>query len=226
MGMNLKETGIRSLFAFFGVAILAFGVAVLRAGEVGIDPFTSANLATAQLLGLTLGVYQLGLNVIILMFVFFFAKKYIGMGTVINMVLTGFFIDFYSSILQKLGVVAQGMMQQLVFLVVGLLIFTFGASFYMAAAVGQAPYDALTPIMVERLGLKYRNARIIQDTSFLVLSLILGGPIGVGTFAIAFLMGPFIQLWDEQVSQPVVKRAIQFFVIEKKSRRFSPNILK
>ena len=69
--MNLKETGIRSLFAFFGVAILAFGVAVLRAGEVGIDPFTSANLATAQLLGLTLGVYQLGLNVIILMFVFF-----------------------------------------------------------------------------------------------------------------------------------------------------------
>ena len=92
--MNLKETGIRSLFAFFGVAILAFGVAVLRAGEVGIDPFTSANLATAQLLGLTLGVYQLGLNVIILMFVFFFAKKYIGMGTVINMVLTGFLLIF------------------------------------------------------------------------------------------------------------------------------------
>ena len=54
--MNLKETSIRSLFAFFGVAVLAFGVALLRMGGVGIDPFTSANVATAKLFDLTLGI--------------------------------------------------------------------------------------------------------------------------------------------------------------------------
>ncbi len=224
--MNLKETSIRSLFALFGVAVLAFGVAFLRMGSVGIDPFTSANVATAKLFGLTLGVYQLGLNFVILIMVFFFGKKYIGVGTFINMVLTGFFIDFYTPVLQNMGIVANGRLQQMLFLVIGLLIFTFGASFYMAAAVGQAPYDAITPIVVEKLGLKYRNARIIQDTTFLLLSVVLGGPIGVATFAIAFLMGPFIQLWDEKVSHPVIQQALKFLLVEKSGRSILPNSLK
>lgn len=43
--MNKKEIGIRSLVALIGVAILALGATTLRMGKVGLDPYTSTNIA-------------------------------------------------------------------------------------------------------------------------------------------------------------------------------------
>ncbi|MCI5685582.1 MAG: hypothetical protein MR320_09360, partial [Enterococcus gallinarum] len=89
-----KETWLRSLFALIGVAIIGFGASLLRVGGVGLDPYTAANIGTGERLGLSLGVYQLMINLVLLILIFFFGRRHIGIGTVINMVLTGFFIDF------------------------------------------------------------------------------------------------------------------------------------
>ena len=49
-----KETGLRSLYALIGVAILGFGAALLRVGGVGLDPYTAANIGVGELLGLSI----------------------------------------------------------------------------------------------------------------------------------------------------------------------------
>ena len=92
--MDWKRIGIQSFYALLGVFILGFGAALLRVSQVGLDPFTAANIGVGTKIGLSLGTYQLLLNGLILCFVFFFGRKYIGIGTVINMVLTGFLLIF------------------------------------------------------------------------------------------------------------------------------------
>ncbi|MCD1024597.1 YczE/YyaS/YitT family protein [Enterococcus sp. SMC-9] len=202
--MNKKEIGIRSLVALIGVAILALGATTLRMGKVGLDPYTSTNIALGGKLGLSLGVYQLMVNIIILVLIFIFEKKYIGIGTVINMVLAGFFIDFYTEIFTSLNLVAHNILMQLLFLVIGILLFSFGASLYMGAELGNAPYDAIAPVIVDKTGAPYRVIRVIQDVTFSVVAFVFGGPIGIGTFISAFLTGPFISFFDQKITHPIV----------------------
>lgn len=49
----------RSFWALVGVAILGFGSAVLRVAQVGVDPYTAANIGISNTIGLDLGTYQL-----------------------------------------------------------------------------------------------------------------------------------------------------------------------
>ena len=204
-----KETWLRSLFALIGVAIIGFGASLLRVGGVGLDPYTAANIGTGERLGLSLGVYQLMINLVLLILIFFFGRRHIGIGTVINMVLTGFFIDFYTKIFELFAVSPEGWLQKGLFLVIGILFFTFGASFYMSAKVGSAPYDAIAPTIVDRPKANYRVVRVIQDVAFATLGWITGGPIGIGTFISAFLVGPLIKFWDDYASVPFIEKTIK-----------------
>ncbi|MGC6769673.1 YczE/YyaS/YitT family protein [Enterococcus sp. LJL51] len=207
--MNIKETIIRSLFALLGVAILAFGAATLRIGQVGLDPYTAANIGIGETLGLSLGVYQLIINIVILILVFIFGRKYIGIGTVINMVLTGFFIDFFTWMYTNLFSIELNLITQAALLIIGVVIFTFGASFYMSAKLGNAPYDAIAPIIVDRTNLSYRLIRVSQDVFFVILAFIFGGPVGVGTVINAFFTGPLIEFWNKKVSEPLIEAQVK-----------------
>ncbi|MFK4565692.1 YitT family protein [Enterococcus sp. UD-01] len=209
MGRNNKELVLRSFYALAGVAILAFGAALLRVGQVGLDPYTAANIGIGETLGLSLGVYQLIVNIVILILVFIFEKKYIGIGTIINMVLTGFFIDFYTGLFDAFFTTKMTIILQVVFLIVGIIIFTFGASFYMSAKLGNAPYDAIAPIIVDYTKSQYRIIRIAQDIFFVVLAFVFGGPVGVGTVINAFFTGPLIDFWNNNVSEPLIDKGVQ-----------------
>jgi uncharacterized membrane protein YczE len=209
MGRNNKELVLRSFYALAGVAILAFGAALLRVGQVGLDPYTAANIGVGATLGLSLGVYQLIVNIIILILVFIFKKKYIGIGTIINMVLTGFFIDFYTGLFDAFFKAKMTILLQVVFLIVGIMIFTFGASFYMSAKLGNAPYDAIAPIIVDYTKSQYRIVRIAQDIFFVIVAFIFGGPVGVGTVINAFFTGPLIDFWNNKVSEPLIDKGVQ-----------------
>ena len=89
-------------------------------------------------------------------------------------------------------------------LVIGMLLFTFGASLYMCADLGVAPYDAVAPIASSRLHIKYKTARVIQDIAFMVCALLVHGSVGVATFVIAFFAGPLINYWTIRVSRPIL----------------------
>ncbi|MGX7262594.1 YczE/YyaS/YitT family protein [Enterococcus crotali] len=205
---KIRELAIRSLYALIGVAILAFGAATLRIGQVGLDPYTAANIGIGSVLNLSLGVYQLLINLAILVLVFIFGRQYIGIGTVINMVLAGFFIDFYTWVYTSFFTIKLNLFSQSLLLIFGVLIFTFGASFYMSAKVGNAPYDAIAPIIVKHTGAQYRLVRVVQDIIFVIIAFIFGGPVGIGTVINAFFTGPFIDFWNKKVCQPLIEKSI------------------
>ncbi|MGF1948913.1 YczE/YyaS/YitT family protein, partial [Enterococcus gallinarum] len=48
-----------------------------------------------------------------------------------------------------------------------------------------------------------------QDVAFALIGLFTGGPIGIGTFISAFLVGPLIKFWDNRVSQPFIESSVK-----------------
>ena len=121
------------------------------------------------------------------------------------MVLVGFEIQWFTTIYHQLfgyrttfSIVATDTL-------IGLILFTLGASLYMAPDLGAAPYDTIAPIITQRTKLSYRTARITQDVLFMVAAVIVGGPVGFGTIIVAFFTGPLISWWNDHVSNPMVK---------------------
>lgn len=206
--MNKKELIIRIIFSITGVIIIALGAAILNIGQVGADTFTAANLAIGKFLGLSLGTYQLTLNIFFLVITFFFGRKYIGLGTLVTMTSIGFLVEFFSNLLYSLIIFDLTLFLKTIFLLFGTSLFTFGIAFYISANIGVAPYDSITLILTDYTKIKYKYMRVLQDVSFMILAIIFKGPIGIGTLINAFFTGPFISFWFDRISNPLINRLL------------------
>ncbi len=193
----------KTLMSFVGVLVLSMGESFMLAANMGMDPFTSANLGGSSLLHMGLGNFQLMVNFVIFIFVLFSDRHMIGIGTVINMVLVGYEIQWFSAIRQSLFGTANSLTLQIINAVIGLIIFTYGASMYMTANVGVAPYDGVAPIISRWTHLRYRVVRVIQDIIVMGLAYLVGGPFGILTFIVAFCTGPLIEFWTDKVNQKI-----------------------
>lgn len=190
--------------SFIGVAILSIGTTFLRGGNVGLDPFTAINTGISNKLGIGLGVYQLIVNFVIFIFILILDRKKIGIGTILNMVLVGFEIQWFTTIYHQLFGTHTGFLGIVGDTLIGLLLFTLGASLYMAPNLGAAPYDAIAPIISDRTHITYRWVRIAQDLVFMIGAWLVGGPVGFATIIVAFFTGPLISWWDTKFSNPIV----------------------
>lgn len=199
---------IRSLYALCGVVVIGLGAALLNVGNVGVDPYTALNMGISKLIGWDLGHYQLLSNLILFIPVLIWGRKYIGPGTVINMVLCGYFIQFFSGLLQPLAPENPGPLSMVIFFVIGIIVFDLGASAYMSAGVGTAPYDAIAPIIVDKTGWPYQRVRVPQDLLVVIAAACVGGPVGIGTIMTAFFNGPLIQFFSNKVNLPLVNKIV------------------
>ncbi|POH06967.1 hypothetical protein BGL34_03565 [Fructilactobacillus lindneri] len=196
---------LRTLMSFLGIAILSMGAAALKTSPIlGLDPFTAVNVGMAAILHTSLGLYQLVANFVIFVFIFFLDRKKIGIGTIMNMVLVGFEIQWFSTIYHQLFPGKATAIVLIANLIIGLLLFTAGSSLYMAPDLGVAPYDAIAPIASTRLHCKYKTARVAQDMCFLILAVIVHGPVGIASIVVAFFDGPLISYWNRTISNPLM----------------------
>src|SRR5690625_5488150 len=97
MSINWKDFLLRSIISILGITFISFGAALSETMNMGLDPFTALNRGASDLLGYSLGNYQLVVNLIILAIVFFVKRDLIGWGTIYNMVLVGYQVNFFNN---------------------------------------------------------------------------------------------------------------------------------
>lgn len=119
---------LKTLVSFIGVAILSLGTTFLRGGNVGLDPFTAVNTGISNHLGIGLGVYQLSVNLVIFIFIIWLDRKQIGIGTILNMVLVGFEIQWFTTLYHQLFGYRTSFLIVAADTLIGFLLFTLGAS--------------------------------------------------------------------------------------------------
>lgn len=100
--MKFSEYNIKRLgMMLVGVLIMGFAVTIYNKTLFGTDPYTCMVLGMTKLFGFSFGVTQLILNCLIILLGVFFAKHFIGIGTLFNMVCIGFIADFCTFIYDK-----------------------------------------------------------------------------------------------------------------------------
>ena len=90
-GMYQKQNfSKRLVVVLLAVIIMGFSLSWLVRVDLGIDPYTSMNLAISDKLGISLGNWQALLNSIMFLLVIAFGREHIGFGTLANMFLVGY----------------------------------------------------------------------------------------------------------------------------------------
>lgn len=188
------------------VAVITMGFALswLVLVDMGTDPCTSMNLAISAKLHMTLGNWQALLNSILFVFVIWLGRENIGFGTLANMFLVGYSLDFFSWLWDKCGISAyfSSMTLRVAVLFPALLLFIFAASVYMDVELGTSPYDAMSFILAKYLPrIPFRVVRIFYDLLVILIAWLFGAKIGIVTILMGFTLGPVITFVGKKISR-------------------------
>ena len=199
-------------FFLLGIIILALGVTLTIRGQTfGVGSWDVLHIGLFKTVGLTIGSWSIILGIAILISIGIITKRFPKIGTWVDMVLTGVFIDIFNWLLP----VATTTAIQLLAFILGLIAIGFGAGMYIAADLGVGPRDALMMLLTEYTPLSVSTARTIMEVSVALIGVMLGGPLGIGTVIMAFGLGPIVQ-WALKFNERLFERITGQPALQKK----------
>lgn len=183
------------------VTVMGFCLSWLLLVDWGTDPCTLMNHSISQTLGISLGNWQALLNTILLIIVVIFGGRNLGFGTLANMYLVGYSIDFFLWLWGK--VLPEGLFDSMAvkigIMIPALVIFVVAVAIYVDMNMGTSPYDAMPIIVWQRIPkVPYKVVRIAYDAVITAIGMLFGGKLGVVTCVMVLAIGPVIE-WVSRI---------------------------
>ncbi|MBR5667481.1 MAG: hypothetical protein IKW95_07340 [Lachnospiraceae bacterium] len=189
------------LICFLAVFGMGFFLSFLILCNLGTDPATFMNRSVADFIGMSFGNWQLIINIVMLSIVILLKRSLIGFGTVFNMVLIGYYADFFCWLFRK-TIPAEAFTDPLPrWCIFGVTLFGFilSAAIYINADMGVSPYDGLPIILTEKITARAPKIppmviRIAWDGFAIAVGTVFGGTPIIGIILMALFLGPAITL--------------------------------
>jgi uncharacterized protein len=182
----------RSAWLVGGLFLCACGIIAFLESRLGLPPWDVLHQGIAKQTPLSFGLANEVVAIVILFLAWRLGSRP-GLGTVANAALIGLFVV----LVQPLGVVQHlaswPLPARVALLALGLGLFGLGTSLYIGAALGAGPRDSLMLVAALRSGVRIGGARAALEGTVLLVGLVLGGTVGVGTLLFALLIGPAVE---------------------------------
>jgi len=187
----MKKYIFRFINLMFGLVLYAIGIAVTLRANIGYAPWDAFHAGLSQKAGFSFGTASIIVGVFVGVLVMVWGEK-IGLGTILNMVLIGIYIDIilFTGILPLSKNYATGIPM----LLAGLFIIAVGTYFYIKSGFGAGPRDSLMVVMNRKTRIPVGVCRIIVELTVTFAGWALGGMIGIGTVISGVAIGFFVQL--------------------------------
>jgi uncharacterized membrane protein YczE len=186
--------GVSTRIALLGAGLVcvAGGIVALLESRLGLPPWDVLHQGIARHTPLSFGAANLLVSFLIVAVAWRLGAR-IGVGTLINAVGVGAVILALTS-LGPVAALAHGALAVRVALLVGgLALIAAGSGLYLGAALGAGPRDTLMVVGAARTPFRIGLVRGVIELGALVVGIVLGGTVGVGTVAFVILIGPAIE---------------------------------
>lgn len=196
------------------IAVICMGICVslLKMTSFGPDPCSTMNYGVSGLIGIPFGVYQMSLNILVFIIVFFMDRSQLGLGSFGNMILVGYAADFTTWLVNRIWnitlIVQQS--QRITVMIIALTLFIIAAAVYMNCGIGTAPYDAVSFLVHKKLfadkgsKIPFRVTRIVYDAIATAIGFITHGGVGLVTI----LMVPTLGVAVDAVGRLMKKKSL------------------
>lgn len=184
--------------------VMGLGVSLTIKGQrFGVGSWDVLHIGLFNKLGLSIGLWSIIMGLIIITVSSIGLRELPKLGTFLNMLFVGLFIDFFNWLLPDPSTFSI----QFIDFIFGVLLLAIGCGIYISANLGAGPRDTLMLLAVKKLNFSVRSARTVMEVGVAVIGFLLGGPIGIGTIIMAFGLGPVIQV-SLEYSQKVLARLL------------------
>ena len=184
-----REFVWRWTFFISGVLLMSLGISMTIKGQrFGISPWDVLHVGLYKHLGLSIGTWTILTGIIIVVATIIGTKRWPQLGTWLNILVIGLFIDIFNWLIPDIS----GFAGQLIIFLGGVLVIAIGIGVYVSPNVGAGPRDSLMLLIMKKTGWSIRAVRTGIEVVVAVVGWLLGGPIGIGTVALALLTGPLI----------------------------------
>ena len=183
----MDEFKKRLIMCVTGVFLSGVAAGIFGFTAFGMDPFQVFAHGLWGLTPISFGTFYVILNGILLVFMFFFNRRMIGLGTIINLFLLGYVVEYTDVLLDRIFP-SPSVFLRVLLMILALVLASLAASLYFVADMGVSAYELV---------------RITTDFICVLIGGLLGATVGAGTVLTAFCMGPVIQFFNEKVSTPL-----------------------
>lgn len=188
-----------------GILILTFGIALTIQADLGVSPFDALLVGLSTTVGLTVGSWEVLLAIVLIGCNACLARQrpeILGLATAF---ITGIGIDVWLFLLNHL-IEPKFLVSKIICFGLGLLIIGAGTSIYLQANFAPIPIDRLTLVLQKITGFSILITRTVIYLVFLIVALVVHGPIGIGTVLTVCLGGLILNYW-----MPLTQKAIDWF---------------
>jgi uncharacterized membrane protein YczE len=176
-----------------GLFLFGMGIWLGLQAHLGVGPWDVLHGGLAKRLGTPFGLTAIGVSVVVFL-ISLVARVRPGIGTVLNVLCIGAVIDLLLSTPWFDGVGDGPMALRLLTTAAGIVSVAVGSALYLGAHLGPGPRDGLMVALHQRTGWKVGVARSVLECTALLVGVLLGGPVGIGTIAFALGIGPAVQV--------------------------------
>lgn len=174
------------------VGLVAYGVslALMIRGDLGLAPWDVLHSGLTEHFPITIGQAVVIMSFVVLLFWIPLREKP-GLGTISNALVVGFSADATLALLDS----PDSLVLRIALMVGGIVLCGLATAMYIGAQLGRGPRDGLMTGLARRTGVSLRLVRTGLEITVVVIGLLLGGTLGLGTVLYALAIGPLTQLW-------------------------------
>lgn len=172
-----------------GSIVAAYGITLaLYAG------FGGATLAVlwqgiSKTFHISIGMSSMIVAIIMIIFVFFYDKSQIQIGTILYQIVYSICVDLFANV----HIYSKYVWVNILIMLLWVILFAIGTGVYAAASLGRGSYEALTFSLAEKNGWQVKVVRIVLDIIMVIVGAMLGGRFGICTIVTIVISGPVIQ---------------------------------
>lgn len=174
----------------FGLLLYAIGIVLTIRANIGYGPWEVFHVGLGKAIGISIGNASIIVGFIVILITLMMKEK-LGLGTILNMVFIGWFID----IILKIDIIplVENKVLGVVVLILGLYIISLGSFFYIGSGFGAGPRDGLMVALTRKLKLPIGVIRGGIELTATIIGWLLGGMAGIGTIISGFAIGFCVQ---------------------------------
>jgi len=182
----MGKIALRFSKLILGLFLYALGIVLTIQANIGYGPWEVFHVGLSAATGLSIGGASIIVGLIIVVITGLMGER-IGIGTLLNMLLIGFFLD----LLLAIGLIPriENTLVGIIVLIIGLYVISLGSFFYIGSGFGAGPRDSLMVALTRKLRWPIGLIRSLIELTATIFGWMLGGMVGIGTLISGFAIG-------------------------------------
>lgn len=179
----------RVLIVFLGTILMGVGIQLIVSANQGVDSVSTLILGLTRHTSIPFSRWSQLLSLAFLAITFLYNRQLLGVGSLINGLVVGEAIRVSEPFFSRI----ESIQNSLLFSFAGFVLMAFGTAIYLSGDLGSGPLEGMMLSVCGLFHLSLKSGRVVLDFMIVVVGVLLGSSIGLGTLFAVFLLGPMIE---------------------------------